>query len=253
MQKHKILTSFWFIFGLLILLLNDFVLKDVYGNWFTGKLSDFSGLFVFLTFWSTLLPKHRRIIFWLTGTLFIIWKSHYSQSFIDLWNSTGILNIHRTVDYSDLIALTILPIAYLYNSSDKQFIHLRVRPIYPIVFSAFAFAATSNYTKVEIESEYYFPYPKDTLTSKLHQLDSLNNGQGLTFSMNRLDTVTLSLPSTFCHNKFDAKIAVKQVYKNTSSLTLISVNHHCPKNKKDKIELKKEFQKKVVEKLKKGL
>ena len=252
-QKHKILTSFWFIFGLMVLLLNDFILKDVYGNWFTGKLSDFTGLFVFLVFWSSLLPKYPKLVFWIIGALFTFWKSQYSQPAIDIWNSVGILNIHRTVDYSDLVALTILPFAYLYIHDDRQFRYLNVSPIYPIMLSAFAFAATSYRTNVETESEFYFPYPKDSLTIRLHVLDSLNNGQGLTFSENSIDTVKMNIPSTFCFNKFEATIAVRQAKDSTSRLNVISFEHRCPEDEKDKIELTKEFKKEVIDKLKKGV
>src|SRR6187402_3574682 len=94
----KLLNSFWFIIGLVILLLNDFVLKGLYGNWLTGKLSDFAGLFIFPLFFAALLPGHKNKIFWLTGLLFIFWKSSLSQVLIDAWNSIGILNLQRTID-----------------------------------------------------------------------------------------------------------------------------------------------------------
>ena len=52
MENKHIFTSYGFNITLAILLLNDFILKDLYGNWLTGKLSDFAGLFVFSLFFS---------------------------------------------------------------------------------------------------------------------------------------------------------------------------------------------------------
>lgn len=143
-RNLKILTSIWFLLGLTILLLNDFVLKGLYGNWLTGKLSDFAGLFIFPLFWTTLLPRHKNKIFWLTGLQFIFWKSPLSQVFIDAWNDMGILNLQRTVDFTDLLALTILPIAYTLEKNKDNLKFIRLSPTIPIAISAFAFMATSK-------------------------------------------------------------------------------------------------------------
>ena len=143
-RNLKILTSNSFLLGLTILLLNDFVLKGLYGNWLTGKLSDFAGLFIFPLFWTTLLPRHKNKIFWITGLLFIFWKSSLSQIVIDTWNDIGILNLQRTVDFTDLIALTILPVAYKLEKNKDNLRLLQLSPSIPIAISAFAFMATSE-------------------------------------------------------------------------------------------------------------
>lgn len=62
-RKLEFFTSFWFLLALTLLLLNDFVLKETFANWFTGKLSDFAGLFVFPLFWITLFPNRKQLIF----------------------------------------------------------------------------------------------------------------------------------------------------------------------------------------------
>ena len=94
----KLFTSIWFLFGLIVLLANDFVLKELYGNWLTGKLSDFAGIFIFSLFWVALFPKHKNKIFTLIALLFIYWKSPFSQNLIDSWNNLGLLKVYRTVD-----------------------------------------------------------------------------------------------------------------------------------------------------------
>jgi hypothetical protein len=252
-RNYKILTSFWFIFGLTILLLNDFILKGLLGNWLTGKLSDFSGLFVFALFWTAFYPKQRTKILMLTGILFTFWKSPYSQTFIDSWNSLGLLNIYRTLDYTDLIALTVLPIAYFFDTNIENLRTFKIKPIYPILVSAFAFMATSYRTDVNINKEYQFPFPKDTLISRLNNIDSLNYGYGVKFAGNNPDTVNFSIPSTFCFTNFDIKIAIAESNNNTTKLTLISAKHSCPKGKKDKEEITKEFETKIMDKIKNGL
>lgn len=252
-RNYKILTSSWFIFGLTILLLNDFVLKVLFGNWLTGKLSDFSGLFVFALFWTALYPMQRKKIIMLIGVLFTFWKSPYSQTCIDSWNSLGLLTIYRTVDYTDLIALTVLPIAYFFGTNIENVRTFKIKPVYPILVSAFAFMATSYRTDININKEYQFPFPKDTLIHRLNNIDSLNYGYVLKFAGNNPDTVDFSFPSTFCFTNLDIKIAVTESNNNTSKLTLISATHRCPDGKKDKEELTKEFETKIIDEIKNGL
>jgi len=144
-RNLKILTSFWFIAGLTLLLLNDFVFKGLYGNWLTGKLSDFSGLFIFPLFWAALIPKHKNKIFWLTGFLFIFWKLPFSQVLIDSWNNFELLNISRTVDYTDLLALLILPVAYYIDGEKESIKTIRISPVFPLIISAVSFVATSKF------------------------------------------------------------------------------------------------------------
>jgi hypothetical protein len=252
-RNYKIFTSFWFIAALTVLLLNDFVLKGHYQNWVTGKLSDFSGLFVFALFWTGFYPNHKMKIFWLTGILFIFWKSPYSQATIDFWNDLGVLTIYRIVDYSDLIALTVLPLAYFMDMNIERLRIFKINPTYPIIVSAFAFMATSYLTDVNINKDYQFPFPKDTLINRINKIDSLNNGYGVKFTNNNPDTVDISLPSNFCFTSFYVKIAVTELNSKATKLTLVSAEHKCPEGKKDKKELTKEFETKVIDKIKNGL
>jgi hypothetical protein len=142
--NFKLVTSFWFLIGLLLLLLNDFVFKSLYGNWLTGKLSDIAGLFIFPLFWSALFPKYKNKFFWITGILFVVWKSIFSQVFIDSWNQWNILTINRVVDYTDLIALFILPVSYAYEQRIERWNVINMNPIFPLLISAFSFMATSK-------------------------------------------------------------------------------------------------------------
>lgn len=167
----RILLSPLFLLSLFLLLLNDFYLKAQFGNFITGKLSDFAGLFVFPLFFSAFLPKRKLEIYILTGFLFIFWKSPYSQSLINFWNIFGILKIGRTVDFTDLSALLILPVSFVYLSlktkQEEIYSMLLVKKIATsliIVLSVFAFTATSLVKERTImfhENEYKFSLKKE--------------------------------------------------------------------------------------------
>ena len=133
-----------FLISLATLLLNDFYLKYEFHNWLTGKLSDFTGLFVFSIFLAVFFSKKKLAFLLFTGLFFIWWKSPVSNPFISFINNQLGIAIHRVVDYWDYLALSILPLA------------VRIKPInYPAsltrsvvigsvgVICFFAFTATS--------------------------------------------------------------------------------------------------------------
>ena len=82
-RNLQLLVSPGFLVALSVLLLNDFVLKLQFNNVFTGKLSDFAGLFILPLFWTALFPRLKFSIYVLTAIVFIFWKSVYSQPVIE--------------------------------------------------------------------------------------------------------------------------------------------------------------------------
>lgn len=137
--------------SLLILLSNDFYFKTHYSGIITGKLSDFAGLFAFSFFFSILWPTKKGVIFFITFLGFIFWKMPISNVFIENWNKIMFYQIDRVVDYSDYIALLILPFAYYYKSKNNielpKKINSLLKTIIPIV-SVFSFFATAGITSV---------------------------------------------------------------------------------------------------------
>lgn len=108
--KASLLLHPAFIVSLFILLLNDFYWKYAFPNWFTGKLSDFAGMIVLPVFLHVLVPKANRIAIAIFSALFFIWwKSPLSQPLLDFFNLELNIVLHRTIDYSDLTAISILP------------------------------------------------------------------------------------------------------------------------------------------------
>ncbi|GGK80604.1 hypothetical protein GCM10011405_30460 [Rufibacter glacialis] len=240
----------YFLLGLAALLLNDLVLKGLYGNWLTGKLSDFAGLFVFPLFWCALFPKYRLQAVLLTGLVFIWWKSPHSQPFIDLWNSHVPLQIGRVVDFSDLMALAVLPAAFLYSKQPLKASGIRVNPLFPLALSAFAFMATSRVSSVEVNKVYVLDMEKATLGQRLNLLDSLHGGDGVRMMGDIPEMVYLKIPSDLCFDRIDAAVRVDELPDGKTLLTLESISHSCPEGDEDEAKGIRDFEKAVIGKLK---
>lgn len=114
MQKTKasLLLHPLFIGSLALLLLNDFYGKYAYLGFLTGKLSDVAGLLVLPVFCRVLFPGVSKKILLIAVAIFFAWfKSPLSQPVINFINQYTPWPLHRVVDYSDLIALSVLPLA----------------------------------------------------------------------------------------------------------------------------------------------
>ncbi len=140
----------YFLIAILILILNDFVFKQAFGNWFTGKLSDFVGLYAFAYFWGVVFKKKwKKAIYISIAVMFVYWKSPFSETLIVLWNSYAPYNIGRVIDYSDLIALVVLPFGYFHHAREKKVVNSMAvlykvgRPVI-VSFTIFTFLATSG-------------------------------------------------------------------------------------------------------------
>jgi len=107
-----VLASPGFVTAVALLLVNDWILKPALGSWWTGKLSDFAGLYAFPLFWSAFLPRRQRLIYVLTAVGFVVWKSPLSDPLITSWNAIGLWPVSRVVDYTDWIALVALLPSY---------------------------------------------------------------------------------------------------------------------------------------------
>ena len=169
-ERFKNLLSPFFIVCLVLLILNDFVLKAVYHNMLTGKLSDFCGLFVFPIFWSAVFPKHKGSVFMLTALLFVFWKSEYASGFIEMLRVP--FNIRRTVDPTDLIALPALLLAWIHikgvsNIITNHNLAARLSALFLGAIAIFSFCATSQQRSVK-----YFEQPQYVLLKSATLPDS---------------------------------------------------------------------------------
>lgn len=148
-MKFKNILNTLFLIGLITLIINDHLLKDLFGNWFTGKLSDFAGILILPLFLKIILPISNRNALIATVLMFVYWKSPYSQPAIDAFNSLAPFQIGRVIDYSDFLAFLMLPVsAYILKHPDKLTLKTRFARelamglVLPITI--FAFVATSQ-------------------------------------------------------------------------------------------------------------
>lgn len=110
--KINLLLHPLFLAALFILLVNDHYWKYEYGNWLTGKLSDFAGLIVLPLFLLAFFPSRRMAVIIGAGLFFVWWKSPLSEPFIVWMNEVWNLPVQRVVDWWDLLALSVLPVSF---------------------------------------------------------------------------------------------------------------------------------------------
>lgn len=237
-RNLQILGSPGFLIGLSLLLLNDFVFKQQFHNGFTGKLSDFSGLFVFTLFWIAFFPRRRTFICLSTAMLFVFWKSAYSQFVIEGWNRLPFFAINRTVDYSDLWALLVIPLSYFYSGTSSS-VDVPRRLIYAIaIVSVVAFTATQFSHKVPFNNQYQFQTPKIQLLLRMSRLPKND-----VFWKENADAFEISFDS--CNGT--AKISLEE-RENQSVITLKEMVYRCP-TPPSPDEMRQYFEKEFIDKL----
>jgi hypothetical protein len=132
--------------ALAVLILNDWLLKPAFGNWWTGKLSDVAGLLAFALCWIALLPRRRTIVVIGCALAFMFWKSAFSTAMLELWNASGIWPLTRVIDYSDWLALLVLVPAWHIGSGElvgRERGLQRAKAVGVGVAAVLAFSATS--------------------------------------------------------------------------------------------------------------
>ncbi len=181
-HSQKILLSPLFLLSLIILLVNDFYLKAQFHNFFTGKLSDIAGLFIFPLFLTAFFSKRKLLVYGLTAFLFIFWKSPFSEILIDFWNSLTSLNIGRIIDYTDFFALLILPVSYFYSEREMRELYTvsfarRILASFVVIISVFAFTATSlvKDKTIYLDEQYKLSRGKSEIENILRQNPKLQN------------------------------------------------------------------------------
>lgn len=178
MYRHRLANPF-FISSLLLLIVNDWVLKTAFGNAVTGKLSDVAGLFAAAYFFSALLPTYKTTVHVATAILFIVWKTPLAEPLLGFLNHLGI-PAFRTVDYTDYLTLPAIALSWHVYSS-KKIHHLNKWAVNGLlVLAPLAFAATSQAPSrkrsYEINKEYHFDYPRRDLIARINalQLSEMN-------------------------------------------------------------------------------
>jgi hypothetical protein len=220
--NHTLFSKPLFLIGLILLITNDFYLKYAFPGILTGKLSDFAGLFIFPYFFSVFFEKQAKFIYIATALFFVYWKLEMAQPFIDWLSSVTTLNLYRTVDITDCIALLILPVSYQYFK--KEWVvpakgNLAINLVI-IVISAFSFVATSRARtmpsfELDLSSgkEFIVPYSKEEIIKEYPSF-------GYDESNESYDLFTIEGTSAMLH----VAIELKEYDKKNSLIILKKIN-----------------------------
>ncbi len=176
MIKHpQFLKSTLFWFGLVLLVLNDHIFKAQFSNEFTGKFSDFLGLLIFPIFLTVFSSKSITANCIAAGMVFILWNSPLATPLIDVAHRLGI-PFHRTIDITDLSALVVLPISYVYIKSVLNTSPTLKKPLlhsFLVVTSFIALSATTIKPQYErsINKNYVVHATKHQILSEIEALN----------------------------------------------------------------------------------
>jgi hypothetical protein len=136
-NQTSLLLHPFFLLNLFLLIANDHWWKHAYPNALTGKISDFAGVFVQAVFLVACcrFKKIYAIIF--TALFFAWWKSPLSETVI-----AG-FGLARVVDYSDLAAISVLPIVFYLKPFQYGRLHYRYAIPFIAVIAWTAMVATT--------------------------------------------------------------------------------------------------------------
>jgi len=229
--KQRLLTDKYFILGLVVLISNDFIFKYQFSGLITGKLSDISGLFIFPFFWSIFFARHRKEIYLFTALLFTFWKLPISTNFLDSINLLLGTEFSRTIDYTDLFTLAIVPISYRYFTikameSSKQESNWTVSRIIISATAIFAFIATTLprhrvERNVNINETFTFNFSKEQLFADMMPATPLSDDS----AQNMIDSLFfLEFRST--NGDILAEVKIYEVGQEQTNIEFISVKYH---------------------------
>lgn len=198
-----IFRSTFFIIPLAVLILNDFLFKTHFPGAVTGKLSDITGIWVLALTLLAFFPNRKNVVYISVSLFFLLWKSPFSQLMIDGWNALPLFTIGRVVDYSDLLALAVLPLSG-YVADAKPWLITKLNPVIPFVVAMFAFSATSKVKRISYDDNgYIFDFPVEELVERMNRLsadDSMSMNIPLSVhGQNANDTLVFMYDSLPCY------------------------------------------------------
>lgn len=234
-----------FLAAVVLLAVNDHLLKPAFGNAVTGKLSDVAGLFAATVFAAALAPRWRLASAAGIALAFAWWKSPASADAIEIWNSLGLWTVGRTVDASDLLALPAVALAVACR-------HRHRAPEVPRrallsgavgVLSLVAFMATSYRSAVAYSAIYSYPGTVDEAVQALE-------ANGITvYGGPETGKIELGVPSDFCFKSLYAAVTLQPAGASTQ-LRLREITHQCPRRDEEEQVLLEIFEAQVAEPLK---
>jgi hypothetical protein len=243
---------------LCLLLANDFLFKQLFHNWLTGKLSDFAGLFIFPFFWTVLAPRYKRQIYAVVALAFLFWKSSYSQPLIDWWNGLTPLTLARGRDASDGLALMALIPSYKYLSKvsavNRQARSFRLDRSWAgcliAALSLFAFTATSYSTRFDYSGhEFVFADTKAGLIKRFEKFPHTVYKGNYWSSTSSPDEYTLTIKTDLLCGSIHALVEIKEENARQSRLILRKIGHRCSEQDGDKEKMLIIFNHEIIDRL----
>jgi hypothetical protein len=182
-ERNRLLVIFttWpFVLALAALLFNDGFLKQAWPGFITGKLSDFAGLAVVALPLFAAFPRHARTIYLAIGGAFLWWKTPASSAFISCMNEMLPMNIGRTVDFGDLMALIVLPLCSRFAAGEPRSVagsHNLRRWLLPPVLAAALFGVMATSYAPAIRKDFEVralessaPFPRDGIVEAITEV-----------------------------------------------------------------------------------
>lgn len=173
-RPSDVLLSPLLLASVALLAVNDWILKPAFHNALTGKLSDVAGVAALALFLRAVWPARPTFACLLAAAAFTWWKSPASQAVMDGFNGLGWWTVARVVDWTDLVALLVLPVVFAHRPPPVRS-RLARRALAPAVGAGciVAFAATSapSHTYVfPAEGEYTFSESPESLALRMYDL-----------------------------------------------------------------------------------
>lgn len=255
MNRTALFLSPGFLLGLTALAVNDFLFKPAFHNVVTGKLSDFAGLWAFGIFLVALIPKYPRTMLLISGAIFLFWKSSYSQSLIDIWNTGSLPRIGRVIDATDYIAIIVLPCALSYIKYRLAFgnapltLVRKFASFAAIIFSLVFFTATQFVgDHVCCSGDYRFKMTKDEFLKKL-SLTEITDIRHVEKMSNREegDWYSFYLKEKYCGRLLQVNLHIK-AQDNETQVSIAYILYNCKEPNDTYIQQK--FEQEIVAKIK---
>lgn len=234
MIQERIILSPGLIVGLALLAVNDFFWKDFYHNWFTGKLSDFAGLWSVSLLSVAIVKARPRTIFLFWACSFIFWKSSSSQPFIDYVNGLGFPKIGRVTDSTDLIAISIIPFALSYAKKRIKLPGLefssilRKIAILSMVCVSFIFTTATQMVGDHLccDGDYEFKMSKAKFLKSLKQITGQNISPSQSLPDEKGDNYFFDLNYRYCDRRVFVNIQVAEE-ANITKVHLNYIHYNC--------------------------
>jgi hypothetical protein len=160
------------------LLLNDLVLKQAFPGVVTGKLSDFAGIALVALLLLSAFPLRPLLVYVCISIAFAWWKSPFSSPFLAWLNGLGLGQFGRTVDYTDLLALSLLPLCRYRPSATGAFLAWkRIRTIAALPVCVITFLAVLGTSRMPARQDDFLirdtsarPFERDAVASVIRRV-----------------------------------------------------------------------------------